>query len=97
MNHIFESITVDQELTPELQQIKQELDYSLEYELNKIENNKSLTWVDKQRQAADLQRFYETTWEHHLTDAGYVVRPVFENLEKEKFEDWYEELNKLNK
>jgi cobalamin biosynthesis Co2+ chelatase CbiK len=96
MNSIFEDLVVDQELTPELQQIKQELDQNLEAELDKIENNSSLTWVAKQRYSTDLQRDYESTWEKHLTDAGYVVRPVFESLEKDTIEDWYEELNKLN-
>ena len=96
MYKIFEQCTVDGELTPELLKRKQELDQALELGLEQIEQNRSLTWVDKQRYSTDLQAEYEDIWAQELNDAGYVVRPMFESIEKPSFDDWYEELNKLN-
>ena len=96
MNKIFEQCAIDKELTPELMKRKAELDQQLEAELDKIDRNSTLTWVTKQRQSTDLQAAYEDIWEKELTDAGYIVRPVFESIEKPSFEDWYEELNKIN-
>jgi hypothetical protein len=46
-------------------------------------------WVTTAVQRAEIERKYEEIWEQDLEDAGYLLRPVFE--------DWYEELNKLNK
>ena len=96
MNQLFERCTVDGELTPELLKRKQELDSAMEAELDAIDNNASLTWVAKQKQSTSVQQEYETTWEKELTDAGYIVRPVFESMYQSKFEDWYEELSKIN-
>lgn len=96
MNQMFEDFTIDRELTPELIQFKNDLDQRLEAELDKIESNKAISWVAKQKYAADIKSSYEDTWEQHLTDAGYVIRPVFESLKKDTFEDWYEQLNKIN-
>jgi hypothetical protein len=96
MNTIFEQCTVDGELTPELIKRKQELDQSMEAELSEVEAGRGQQWVPKEKQYAEIRQKYEDTWEQELTDAGYVVRPVFESLEKPTFEDWYEELNKIN-
>ena len=96
MINIFEQCTVDGELTPELIKRKQELDQAREAELAEIEADRSLTWVPKERQYADVRKKYDDIWEQELTDAGYFTRPVFESLEAKKFDDWYEELNKIN-
>ena len=88
---LLEYCTVDGELTPELIQRKQDLDQSLEAELEKIDQNKSLTWVAKQKYSTELQAEYDDLWERELTDAGYVVRPTFESVE-----NWYDDLNELN-
>jgi hypothetical protein len=93
---MFEDLVVDGELTPELLKVRNHLSQSLEAALEKIDSNRLWTWVEKQRYSAELQKAYEDTWEKHLTDAGYVVRPVFEDLEEDLAEDWYEELNKIN-
>lgn len=89
MNKIFEQCLVDGELTPELVKRKQELDGLMEVELSEIEAGHGNMWVPKERQYADIRQKYEEIWEQALEDAGYLLRPVFE--------DWYEELNKLNK
>ena len=96
MNKIFEQCTIDGELTPELIKRKQELDAAMEAELAEIEASRGSMWTPKERQYADIRQKYEDVWEQELTDAGYFVRPVFESLEKPAFEDWYEELNKIN-
>lgn len=96
MNKIFEQCIVDGELTPELIKRKAELDQSMEAELAEVEAGRGRMWVPKQTQYAEIYQKYEDTWEQELTDAGYVVRPVFESLEKPTFGDWYEELNKIN-
>ena len=88
---LLEYCTIDGELTPELIQRKQDLDQSLEAELEKIDQNKSLTWVAKQKYSTELQAEYDDLWEKELTDAGYVVRPTFESTE-----NWYDDLNELN-
>lgn len=95
MNKIFEQCTVDGELTPELVKRKQELDQALSVELDKIDKAGWLSWVAKQRYATELQQEYEELWEKELTDAGYLVRPVFEGKDNAEFGDWYEDLNKL--
>lgn len=88
MNKIFEQCTVDGELTPELITRKQELDNAMEAELAVIDAGRGQMWVPKERQYADVRQKYEDIWEQELIDAGYFVRPVFEN--------WYDELSKLN-
>ena len=93
MHNIFEQCTVDGELTPELIKRKQELDQNMEAELAEIEADRVFMWVPKERQYADVRQKYDDIWEQELTDAGYVVRPVFEGL---SHDDWYEELNKIN-
>jgi len=96
MNDIFEQCAIDGELTPELIKCKQELDQSMEAELSKIEADKGNKWLPKEKHYAEIRQKYEDAWEQTLTDAGYVVRPVFESIEKPTFEDWYEELNRIN-
>lgn len=88
MSKIFEQCTVDGELTPELITRKQELDNAMEAEIAEIDAGRGQLWVPKERQYADVRQKYEDIWEQELIDAGYFVRPVFEN--------WYDELSKLN-
>ena len=96
MNEIFEQCFIDGELTPELQKRKIELDQDMEAELNSVEADKGNMWTPKEKRYAEIRQKYEDAWEQELTDAGYVVRPIFESLERSSFEDWYEELNKIN-
>lgn len=88
MKKIIEQCVVDGELTPELLKRKQELDRAMEAELAVIEAGRGQMWVPKERQYADVRQKYDDIWEQELVDAGYFVRPVFE--------DWYDELSKLN-
>lgn len=88
MDKLFEQCIVDGELTSELITRKQELDKAMEAELAVIDAGGGQMWVTKERQYADIRQKYEDIWEQELTDAGYFVRPVFEN--------WYDELSKLN-
>lgn len=88
MNKIFEQCVVDGELTPELIKRKQELDREMDAELAEVEAGRGRLWVHPSVQKAEIQQKYDDIWEQELTDAGYFVRPVFE--------DWYEELNKIN-
>lgn len=88
MKKIIEQCIVDGELTPELLKRKQELDRAMEAELAVIEAGRGQMWVPKERQYADVRQKYDDIWEQELVDAGYFVRPVFE--------DWYDELSKLN-
>lgn len=88
MKKVIEQCVVDGELTPELVQRKQELDSAMEAELAVIEAGRGQMWVPKERQYADVRQRYDDMWEQELIDAGYFVRPVFE--------DWYDELSKLN-
>ena len=88
MDKVFEQCVVDGELTPELVKRKQELDSAMEAELAAIEAGRGQVWVPKERQYADVRQKYDDMWEQELIDAGYFVRPVFE--------DWYDELSKLN-
>lgn len=97
MYKIFEQFTVDGELTPELTKRKQELDQHMEAELAAVDaDNGSRWWISKESQCASIRQKYEAIWEQELTDAGYLVRPVFESEEYTKFEDWYDTLNRLN-
>jgi hypothetical protein len=88
MQKVIEQCVVDGELTPELVKRKQELDSAMEAELAVIEAGRGQMWVPKERQYADVRQKYDDIWEQELMDAGYFVRPVFE--------DWYDELSKLN-
>lgn len=88
MKKVIEQCVVDGELTPELLKRKQELDSAMEAELAVIEAGRGQMWVPKERQYADVRQKYDDIWEQELIDAGYFVRPVFE--------DWYDELSKLN-
>lgn len=88
MNKIFEQCVVDGDLTPELLSRKQVLDQEMEAELTEVEAGRGQQWVPKEKQYAEIRQKYDDIWEQELTDAGYIVRPMFE--------DWYEELNKLN-
>ena len=96
MNKIFEQCIVDGELTPELLKRKQELDADMEVELSAIEAGYCDMWIPKERQYAEVRQKYDDIWVQELEDAGYIVRPMFESLEKYSFKDWYEELNKIN-
>jgi hypothetical protein len=69
----------------------------MEAELSEVEAGRGQQWVPKEKQYAEIKQKYKDTWEQELTDAGYFIRPVFESIEKPSFDDWYEELNKLNK
>lgn len=89
MNTIFEQCIVDGELTPELIKRKHELDREMDAELAEVEAGRGRMWVHPSVQRAEIEQKYEEIWEQELEDAGYLLRPVFE--------DWYEELNKLNK
>ena len=60
----------------------------MEAELAEIDAGRGQMWVPKERQYADVRQKYDDMWEQELIDAGYFVRPVFE--------DWYDELSKLN-
>lgn len=93
---LLDNIVVDKELTPDLIKRKNELAWGLDLELDRINLKPELEWPAKQKQSAEMKQKYEDMWEKELTDAGYIVRPMFESLEKVIFEDWYEELNKLN-
>ena len=88
MKKVTEQCVVDGDLSPELIKRKQELDQLMEVELAEIEAGRGQMWVPKERQYADVRQKYDDIWEQELVDAGYFVRPVFE--------DWYDELNKLN-
>lgn len=90
MNKIFEQCTVDAELTPELIKRKQELDAAMEAEFAEVETTRDSIWVPKERLFANIRQKYDDMWEQELSDAGYIVRPVFENI---RFEDWYNELS----
>ncbi len=98
---VSDNIVVDKELTPELIKRKAELDWGLDAELDRINYNTNSAWTLKHKQSAEMRQKYEDMWEQELTDAGYIVRHVFEELdvnsEEELLEDWYEELNKINK
>lgn len=88
MKKVIEQCVVDGDLSPELIKRKQELDQLMEVELAEIEAGRGQMWVPKERQYADVRQKYDDIWEQELVDAGYFVRPVFE--------DWYDELSKLN-
>ena len=88
MKKVIEQCVVDDEFTPELIKRKQELDSAMEAELAVIDAGRGQMWVPKERQYADVRQKYDDMWEQELIDAGYFVRPVFE--------DWYDELSKLN-
>lgn len=92
-----DAIKVHGELTPELLKIKANYENELDTELDMIEHDAGLPWTEKQKRSAELQRSYEAAWEDCLTDAGYVVEPMFESVGKETFTDWFDELNKINK
>jgi hypothetical protein len=88
MKKIIEQCVVDGDLSAELIKRKQELDQLMEVELAEIDAGRGRMWVTKERQYADIRQKYDDIWEQELIDAGYFVRPVFE--------DWYDELSKLN-
>lgn len=88
MKKVIEQCVVDGELTPELIKRKQVLDAAMEAELAEIDAGRGQMWVPKERQYAEVRQKYDDLWEQELMDAGYFVRPVFE--------DWYDELSKLN-
>jgi hypothetical protein len=91
MLKLYKQCIIDGELTPELIRRKQELDRAMEAEFAAIESNKGLTWVPKERQYADVRQRYTDMWEQELSDAGYLVRPVFESVD-----NWYDSLTSLN-
>ena len=94
MNNIFEQCIVDGELTPELIKRKQEIDKQIDYEISEIEAGRGKQWQPKEKQYAEVRQKYDDIWEQELSDAGYIVRPVFESVDS--FSEWYEELSKLN-
>lgn len=72
-----------EKLSAELQKIKTDLEFMLETNLNKIEENKAWTWTQKQKAATLMQQAYEKFWLERLSEAGIVVSPVFEANTKE--------------
>jgi hypothetical protein len=97
---VSDNIVVNKELTPELLKRKEELDWGLGLELDRLQFDKGLTWAMRSAQSDKYKQKYEDLWIQELTDAGYIVRHIFEGLEndseEELLEDWYEELNKIN-
>ena len=104
MDELFSQYRVDGELTPELTKHKEELTQTMNNELSRVKADPSTyPWSEDEKQfmhkdtlRAKIKQKYTDLWLQTLTDAGYLVRPVFESIEKPSFEDWYEELNKLN-
>ena len=96
MNKILERCAIDGDLTPALVKRKAELDAAMEAELAEVEAGRGQMWVPKHMQCADIRQKYELLWEDELQNAGYLLRPVFESVERPSFGDWYEELNKIN-
>lgn len=96
--NIFEQCTVDGELTPELIKRKQELDKARDEEISAIKGNEykwlNGQWVSNETLASTIRQKYDDIWEQELSDAGYIVRPIFESADS--FSEWYEELSKLN-
>lgn len=66
-------------LSADLQKLKQNLEATLEHNLNKIENTPGWSWVQKQKMSANLLQAYEDSWLNQLARAGIVVSPVFED------------------
>ena len=82
-------------LSAELLKIKADLEYALEINLNKIEdNNKFWDWALKRQAAEFLKRAYEDTWLEILDKEGIVVAPAFESVEETTSENTlHEEFN----
>jgi hypothetical protein len=97
---VSDNIVVNKELTPELLKRKEELDWGLGLELDRINYGNNSSWAYRYMPSAEIIQKYEDLWIQELTDAGYIVRHIFEGLEndseEELLEDWYEELNKIN-
>ena len=91
MKKIIEQCVVDGELTPELIKRKQELDQLVNFEISEVEAGRGQQWQPKEKQYAEIRQKYDDIWEQELTDAGYVVRPIFESTVQ-----WYDALSKLN-
>ena len=96
--NIFEQCTVDGDLTPELIKRKQELDQARDEEISAIKGKEykwlNGQWVSNETLASTIRQKYDDIWEQELSDAGYIVRPIFESADS--FSEWYEELSKLN-
>ena len=96
--NIFEQCTVDGDLTPELIKRKQELDKARDEEISAIKGNEykwlNGQWVSNETLASTIRQKYDDIWEQELSDAGYIVRPIFESADS--FSEWYDELSKLN-
>ena len=104
MDELFNQYEVDGELTSELIKYKAELIQNMNNELSKVEADRSsYIWSEDEKQFiykdalyAKIKQKYTDLWLQALTNAGYLVRPVFESIEKPSFEEWYEELNRIN-
>ena len=101
MNQLLGQSTIDRELTPELLARGKELEQEMDAELASIKGDSYKyvdgQWLSNEHVAAKIHQKYSDLWQQELTDAGYLVRPIFESIEKPSFKDWYEELNKINK
>lgn len=100
MNQLLRQCTVDGELTPELLARAAELEQEMEAELSSIKGNQPVyvdgQWLSAESTVAKIRQNYSDLWQQELTDAGYMVRPIFESIKNPSFEDWYEELNRIN-
>ena len=82
MNTFTEDFAFSDELSPELLEIKAELDRELEDKLNAIDAMQHLNWVQKQKATAEAQQAHDDALSKCLTDAGVVVRPMFEDMSR---------------
>lgn len=100
MDLLLGQYTVDGELAPELLTRKAELEQEMETEIASIKGDGYKyvegQWLSNEQLIARMRQKYSDLWQQELTQAGYLVRPVFESLERPSFGDWYEELNKIN-
>jgi hypothetical protein len=74
-------------LSTELQTIKNGLEDMLELNLNKLDARKDLGWAQKQKLSTQLIQACEDFWLSQLTAAGIVVSPAFESVENEPTEE----------
>lgn len=74
-------------LSPELQTIKNGLEDMLELNLNKLEARKDLGWAQKQKLSTQLIQACEDFWLSQLTATGIVVSPAFESVDEENTDE----------
>jgi hypothetical protein len=104
MDQLLGQNTVNGELTPELARYKAELTQARDNEISQVEASRSLypwsedakQYMSKETLCARIRQKYTDLWIQALTNAGYLVRPMFESAETPSFAEWYDELNKIN-